>query len=112
MEDEWDEDNCIGTVGRHSCIWPFLHSTIADHADSFRTSSRLSSTSIQGCFGSFQVMSDRFLLHVVLAAWQRRRDRRRGDLLYTTAVKLSFSLGWKNECMVLHGKIVFRGEYY
>jgi len=53
-----------------------------------------------------------FLLHVVLAAWQRHRDTRRGDLLYTTAVKLSISLGWKNECIVLHGKIVFRGEYY
>jgi hypothetical protein len=50
------------------------------------------------------------LLHFVLAAWQRHRDRRRGDLPYTTAVKLSISLDWKNECIVLHCKIVFRGE--
>jgi hypothetical protein len=53
-----------------------------------------------------------FLLHVVLAAWQRHRDRRRGDLLYTTAVKISIPLGWKNECIVLHSKIIFRGKYY
>jgi hypothetical protein len=47
------------------------------------------------------------LLHFVLAAWQRHRDRRRGDLPYTTAVKLSISLGWKNECIVCIVRLSF-----